>query len=107
MEIPLEMEPFRIIRQHKGRARLLVGLEYCDVKGLFLGLELDWGEGPLLKVPAKNWGESRHPPAHPTTSGTKEARPDSGLWHPILSSSLLCAVFSSLEARNCTILPFQ
>lgn len=38
-----------------------MGLEYCDVNWLFLGLKLDWLEGPLFMLPARNWGERRHP----------------------------------------------
>lgn len=40
------MEKSRTIRQHKRKAALLLGLEYCDVNWLFLGLELGWEEGP-------------------------------------------------------------
>lgn len=65
------MEKSRTIRQHKRKAALLLGLEYCDVNWLFLGLELGWEEGPLLPVPARHGGE-RCP------LGTEEARPGNG-----------------------------
>ena len=87
LEIPLKMEP--TLRQQKRKAALQVGLGYYDVNWLFLGLELGWVEGPLLGVPARN-GRERRP------LGTEKAR-------PVLSSSLLRALFPSLEAANVTI----